>query len=296
MMLIHDRERRRQNDVGYLEERSRASATEQILLVVASVLIFLFVLVIDLLHSSTAAVDATTSGDGGTKMTNNHAVANFALFTEDNQMGKFPIGTIRTNILDGITPTGIVVQLGQKSLQIGNEVKQLSRRTRSGGQQNLGTDRIGKVGGKFILGFVQSNLVVVGPDRRGLLFTGIVQSARRLLGRVGILTELLGLFGALQTQFFLLLTLVGQIFAVHFGPLELVANFGRIVDVRSLLGHPRRVDGLLALEGGVGLGFLLGHVSCKSLYALQESSLGGENVSSVVDVALLFFCVAGGGE
>ena len=111
----------RQNDVGYLEEGGRSTATEQILLVVASVLIFLVVLVINLLHIAT--IDTTTGGDGGAYMTNNHAIAHLALLTKHNQMRKFSIGTICTNILDGIAPTGIEVQLGQKSLQIGNKVK-----------------------------------------------------------------------------------------------------------------------------------------------------------------------------
>ncbi len=100
-------------------------------------------------------------------------------------------------------------------------------------------------------------------DRRGLRFTGVVQRPGSRTLRRGIHAEGHGLLLALDARLAFRGLLLEQVFAVHFGTLQLILDVTGIVGGGPL--HLGGISGLLALEAGVAAFWLgRGHGSCFS--------------------------------
>ena len=69
-------------------------------------------------------------GLGRTEVRYKHAVADFALLGQHDEMGEFAIGTEGANLLDRVRLAGVVEKLGYEPHQVGYEVEQLRGRTR----------------------------------------------------------------------------------------------------------------------------------------------------------------------
>lgn len=136
------------------------------------------------------------------------------------------------------------MQIGDKHLEVSDEMKELLGWLGSGGDQDLGADFVAKVRCEFILCFVCHHFGVV-HHQSWFEFSCIVESFGLWLFW-SFVSESLCFFQPLEFQLLLLLGLFLQVLAVNFASLELVVDVAGIACYWTLDFSP--IDGLFALQ------------------------------------------------
>ena len=95
------------------------------------------------------------------------------------------IPAVLSDILQLVVPSGVVVAVRYKCEEGGNEMEELGRGPRPCGDDDLGLDDTGKVGGELIVHFIGFDLRVGRVDEGVLNLTSVLEGPGDILGGRG---------------------------------------------------------------------------------------------------------------